>query len=463
MSSTDGLKDMTRAILTLLAAVVALPCYAGRLDNSGPALALTNVTMQTLVRQVGRSVVQIVVSGYQPADDEGAGMALMRSRSIGSGAVIAHDGFVVTNAHVVAGAARIDVVLPDADVDETPLGHRGGRTMSARLIGVAPEIDLALLKIEADLPPLTIADPKSLKQGELVLAFGSPDGLRNSVSMGLVSAVARQMQPTNPIAYVQTDAAINPGNSGGPLVNVDGDLVGLNTFIHTQSGGSEGLGFALPGAVVTLAIPQLREFGHLHHAALGVSLQNITPLMSEGLKLPFDSGLIIADVATSGPASDAGLQPGDVITTLDGRDVQQLSFDDLYRYTFGLHDGQEVAVSVTRGGQTRSTRLRAAMPAHVCQRPSTLDIDAAIVEPLGIVGENVDEPGHVGVAVMARLAGSSTVDAAIASGDVIRTMNGEPITSIVALRDAMARVERGHAVVLQVERGGNLSYVSFER
>jgi serine protease Do len=281
--------------------------------------------------------------------------------------------------------------------------------------------------------------------------------------MGLVSAVARQMQPTNPIAYVQTDAAINPGNSGGPLVNVDGDLVGLNTFIHTQSGGSEGLGFALPGAVVALAVPQLRDFGHLHRAALGLSLQNITPLMSEGLNLPFDSGLIIADIAAGGPAASAGLQPGDVITTMDGRDVQQLSFADLYRYLYGLHDGQDVAIGVVRGGQTRAARLHAMTPAHVCERPSLLNIEDAVVEPLGIVGENVEEPGRTGVVVTARLAGTATVEASLESGDVIRAVNGEPTTSVVALRDAMTRIERGHAVVLQVERGGSLSYLSFER
>jgi serine protease Do len=453
-------------MLALVAAAVAIPppAYAGRLDGADGTLALTNTTMQTLVRQVGRSVVQIVVSGYQPAaDDDGAGATLVRVRSIGSGAVIAHDGFIVTNAHVVAGASRIDVLLPDAELDETPLATHGGRTMSARLIGIAPEIDLALVKIDADLPPLTIADPASLKQGELVLAFGSPDGLRNSVSMGLVSAVGRQLEPSSPIAYVQTDAAINPGNSGGPLVNVDGDLVGLNTFIRTQSGGSEGLGFALPGAVLSLAVPQLREFGHLHRAALGLSLQNITPLIREGLQLPYDSGLIIADVAAGGPAAVAGLQSGDVVTMMDNREVQQLSFADLYGYLYGLHDGQEVTVSVVRGGQTRTARLRAMTPAHTCERPSLLEIEDAVVEPLGIVGQNVEEPGRVGVAVTARLSGTSAVDSSVASGDVIRAVNGEPITSVVALRDAMARIERGHAVVLQVERGGTLSYVAFER
>jgi serine protease Do len=354
-------------------------------------------------------------------------------------------------------------VLPDGERQDIALGHRRESTVAADLVGVASELDLALLKIAADLPPLTIAPTESLKQGELVLAFGSPDGLRNSVSMGLVSAIARQLQPTSPIAYVQTDSAINPGNSGGPLVNVNGELVGLNTFIRSQSGGSEGLGFALPGSVIALAVPQLRQFGHLHRATLGMALQPVTPLMQEGLGLDVDAGLIIADVTDGGAASSAGLRPGDIITTLDGRDVQGLSYAELYPYLYALPDEKEVTVGVMRDGKPSVAKLQAKLAAHVCERPSTLDVEDAIVEPLGIIGAGVDDDDGSGVVVTARLAGTSNPDAQLASGDVIRTINGEPVTSVVALRDAMTRIQRGRAVVLQVERGGGLSYVSFER
>ena len=455
---------MNRVTLGILAVFfVATPSSAEKLATAVPALLLTNATMEALVQHVGRSVVQVVVSGYQPASDDGPGAALMRTRSIGSGAVVASDGFIVTNAHVIAGGERIEVVLPDGERDEAPLGRRRGRTVWANLVGVAPELDLALLKIDVDLPPLTIADSKSLRQGELVLAFGSPDGLRNSVSMGLVSAVARQVDPTNPIAYVQTDSAINPGNSGGPLVNVDGDLVGLNTFIRTASGGSEGLAFAIPGAVIALAVPQLREFGHLHRGTLGVAVQSISPLIQEGLGLEVDSGLIIADVTAGGSAAGAGLRPGDIIATLDGRDVQRFSYADLYPYLYALRDGQEVTVGVVRDGTRYTARLKAVLARHDCERPSTLHIDEAIVEPLGIVGIPVDEAAGSGVVVTARLAGAAAGDAQLGSGDIIRTINGEPLTSVVALRDAMARIERGHAVVLQVEHAGSVSYVAFER
>jgi serine protease Do len=454
---------MNRSSLTVLTLLFAAPLYAATPGATIPDLAVTNSTMQALVRQVGHSVVQIVVTGYTPATDEGAGTAVVRSRSIGSGAVIAHDGYIVTNAHVVAGAEHVDVVLPDGDREETPLGHRGGRTVPATLVGVAPEIDLALLKVEADLPPVALADPRSVTQGELVLAFGSPDGLRNSVSMGLVSSVARQVQPSSFIAYVQTDAAINPGNSGGPLVNMNGELVGVNTFIRTESGGSEGLGFALPASVVALALPQLREFGHLHRATLGMSLQTITPLIEEGLSLPVDSGLIIADVVADSPASKAGLGPGDVVITLDGRHVQDFTFAELYPYLYALRDDQEVTVGVVRGGSVKIAHVRAVTAPHDCDRPSMLQVEDAIVESLGIVGANVDAPEHAGVMVTARFAGASAGDTQLGAGDVIHAVNGEPITSVVALRDAMTRIQRGHAVVLQVEREGHLNYVSFER
>jgi serine protease Do len=454
---------MKRFSLTVLALLIAVPCHAQRAAETAPALALTNTTMQTLVRQVGSSVVQVVVTGYQPAADDSGGAALVRARSIGSGAVIAPGGFIVTNAHVVAGAERIEVVLPDGGREETPLGRPGGRSVAADLVGVAPEIDLALLKVDEDLPSLTIADPASVNQGELVLAFGSPDGLRNSVSMGLVSAVARQVQPASPIAYVQTDAAINPGNSGGPLVNMDGRLVGLNTFIRTESGGSEGLGFALPGAVVALAIPQLREYGHLHRATLGMALQNITSLMREGLNLDPDSTLIIADVVADGPASKAGLRPGDVVTALDGRDVQNFTFSELYPYLYALRDGQEVTVGVTRDGKANVAHVEAVTAPHDCERPSLVQIQNAIVEPLGIIGASMRDADHSGVVVTARLAGTSAADPHVESGDLILAVNGTPITSVVSLRDAMGRIDHGHAVVLQVERDGGLTYVSFER
>jgi serine protease Do len=222
--------------------------------------------------------------------------------------------------------------------------------LKARLVGVAVELDLALLSVDATgLPALPWADYDSLRQGELVFAFGSPDGLRDSVTMGIVSAVARQADPDSPLVYIQTDAAINPGNSGGPLVNVDGQIVGLNTFIATASGGSEGLGFALPSAIVSAVYPQLRATGRVRRASIGVAVQTFTPMLAAGLGLSLDSGLLVSDVMPGGPADGAGLRPGDVITAIDGSAVDRFTFSHFYLFLFGVRDGQEIRLTVRRG------------------------------------------------------------------------------------------------------------------
>jgi S1-C subfamily serine protease len=166
---------------------------------------------------------------------------------------------------------------------------------------------------------------------------------------------------------------------------------------------------------------------------------------------------------SDGPASKSGLLPGDVVTTLDGRQVQDFTFAELYPYLYALRDGQQVAIGVTRGSSANVVHVGAVTAEHDCERPSMLQVRDAIVEPLGIIGANVDMPNRSGVVVTARISGTAAVDTQIGSGDVIHAVNGEPVTSVVALKDATTRIERGHAVVLQVERDGHLNYVSFER
>src|SRR5205807_6948369 len=234
-------------------------------------------------------------------------------RAIGSGFVIDPRGYIVTNAHVVKGAQRVQVVLPSANADGSLDAALSTRTIviPARIVGVSSEIDLALIKVDVEkLPALALGTYRKLGQGEIVFAFGSPGGLRNTVTMGVVSAVARQTEPDSPMIYIQTDAPINPGNSGGPLVNVNGEVVGVNTFILSQSGGNEGLGFAIPSSVVNVAYRQLRKFGHLHRAQIGVGLQTITPTLAAALHLPRNYGVVISDVSPDSPAAASGLQIG---------------------------------------------------------------------------------------------------------------------------------------------------------
>jgi serine protease Do len=260
-------------------------------DRSDGALHKLNESVDALIRKVSPSVVQILVAGYGPVEESHGNTSVVigRQKAIGSGFVIDPAGYIITNAHVVSGAQVVQVVLPSGNPDGSLQSLLSTKTniVSARVVGVSREIDLALLKVDnVKLEALAVAPYRNLRQGELVLAFGSPEGLRNTVTLGVVSSVARQTDPDSPMVYIQTDAPINPGNSGGPLVNVDGAVVGVNTFILSQSGGNEGLGFAIPSSVVSVAYQQLRKFGHLHRAQIGIGLQTITPVLAAALNLP---------------------------------------------------------------------------------------------------------------------------------------------------------------------------------
>jgi len=241
-------------------------------------------------------------------------------RGSGSGVILSSDGYIVTNGHVVQGARKVRVRLQGLERHPTATSSEVLGPIEAKLVGVDRQTDLAVLKIDmTGLPALQLADSDTLKQGQVVFAFGSPLGLENSVTMGVVSATARQIDPDNPSIFIQTDAPINPGNSGGPLVDVDGHVVGINTFILTQSGGNEGLGFAIPSNVVRNIYDQIRTEGHVHRGQIGVFLRTISPELVEGLHLPVNHGLLLEDVAPGSPADKAGLKAGDVITSIGGK------------------------------------------------------------------------------------------------------------------------------------------------
>jgi serine protease Do len=271
--------------------------FLGELDSS----------LEALVAKVSPAVVQIVVTGYGPLEDHGHTntAVIVREHAIGSGVIVDPDGYIMTNAHVVEGAQRIRVILPPPPTDSPlePQPVRAKQILDAKLLGTHKASDLALLKVEAsNLPTLTLGSEKRVRQGQLVLAIGSPEGLRDSVTMGVVSSVARQPDPDEPMVYIQTDAAMNPGNSGGPLVDIDGTVVGLNTLMLSTGGGSEGLGFAIPAAIVNFDYQNLRKYGHVQRVAIGARAQNITPTLAEGLGLARSWGTIISDTLPGGMA-----------------------------------------------------------------------------------------------------------------------------------------------------------------
>jgi len=434
-----------------------------------------NISVQALVRRVTPSVVHIMVIGYGPVDSSRGNTSLVlgKQQSVGSGVIIDPDGYIVTNAHVVRGAHRVQVNIPATTTDDSPSGaltNGRGRTMEARVVGADADIDLALLKIEAkSLPAIRLADYNKLRQGEVVFAFGSPEGLQNSVTMGVVSSVARQTDPDSPLVFIQTDAPINPGNSGGPLVNVDGELVGLNTFILTQSGGNEGLGFAIPSATVGFAYPQLRRYGHLHRGAIGLEVQAITPDLAAGLKLPTNWGVIVSDVTPGSPADAAGLKLQDIITSIDGRSVDNLP--SLASLVLMRQGGEKIRLGVLRGAQKLTFDvLVVEVPNDVDRLADLADPDKSLIAKLGIVGVELDPklaatlPGlrvSTGVIVAAKAADPS-VDTSLTTGDVIHAINGVQVETMAALRSALDHLAANAAVVLQIERDGKFMYVSLE-
>jgi serine protease Do len=337
-------------VMCVLALAVSRDAAASDNSTGSDTLHDFDSAIARLVARVAPSVVQVVAIPPKGVEDVFADRASPGAPTIGSGVIVDASGYIVTNEHVVAGADEIDVILPAATTAGAPgFGGATPRMLKARLIGVAPEIDLAVLLVDAPgLSALRWADYDALRQGNLVFAFGSPDGLRGSVTMGIVGAVARQVDPDSPLVYIQTDAAINPGNSGGPLVNVDGDIVGLNTFIASSSGGSEGLGFALPSAIVSAVYPQLREFGRLHRATIGISVQSPAPSLTAAGE-PAASGLVVSRIMPGGPADAAGLRVGDVLTAIDGKAVDRFTYSYLYEFMLGMRPGQQIRLTSRRG------------------------------------------------------------------------------------------------------------------
>ena len=439
------------------------------------ALHQLNASIEALVQRVSPAVVQIIVTGYGSTEQSDRGqtsVVIGRQRAIGSGIIVDPEGYIVTNAHVLNGAEKIEVFVPAQPGSTGKVDANNGlqgKSYQARMVGVTREIDLAVIKIEAHgLPALSLGKPALPAQGEVVFAFGSPEGLRNTVTMGVVSAVARQPDPDSPLVYVQTDTPINPGNSGGPLVNADGNLVGINTFIFSTSGGNQGLGFAIPAGVVAFAYPQLLKYGHIHQPEIGVIVQTITPELAEGLHLQRDFGVIVSDVVPGSPAESAGLKIQDIILSLDGAPTASLP---LFTHSLYMHGaGERVNLQVLRG----SDQVQLQVP--LMERPHKTDNLTDLVDPeknlvrrLGILGIELDLnlaqslPDlriPTGVIVAAKTVGAQQ-EVPLQSGDVIHALNGTTITTLAGLRESLTKLNIGDPVALLIERFGQLQYVSF--
>jgi serine protease Do len=445
--------------------------------KSAPALSTLsqlNADLEALAARVSPAVVQILVTGFGPLKEEDRAQTalIVRQHAVGSGVIVDPTGYIMTNAHVVEGAQRIRIALPipmNERPSQVPVGKR--RILEAKLVGLHKETDLALLKIdETDLPTLPLLSQQRPHVGQLVFAIGSPEGLQNSVTMGVVSALARQPDPNKPLTYIQTDAPINPGNSGGPLVDMNGSVVGINTFILSSGGGSEGLGFAIPARVVDFVYQSLRKHGHVHRVEIGAIAQEITPILAEGLHLPQRWGVIVVDVKPDGPAAAAGLQIQDIILSADDRRIETLPSLSSALYLHRLD--QVVKLEILHGNDKKTLFVPAIE--HRDQMDElfdTINPDNSLIPRLGVLAIDITDDLRsrlgslrisTGVVVVGRAADLIMPDTGLQAGDIIHQLNLTLIDSVATLRTAVGALKTGDAVVLQIERDGGLMYVSFE-
>jgi serine protease Do len=455
------------------AAQVSVPTERAAPPNSVPhGLIALDEDLQALAERVGPSVVTIEVSGLAAVQDSNTRQTayIAKERGIGSGIVVDPSGYILTNAHVVEHATSVSVLVfrhrsrQAGDMEDT-------ERFAAKILGRDVLTDIALLKVEAtDLPALKLTDSDQVHVGQLVLAFGSPLGLENTVTLGVISATQRQLNSSTPVVYLQTDAAINPGNSGGPLVDIRGDVIGMNTMIASQSGGSEGVGFSIPSNIIRFVYDQLRKRGHVRRGAIGILAGEITPTLANGLGLTRQSGIILEDVLPDSSAGRAGLRPGDIVLTVDGKSFQDSRV--LSAWFFQKKVGDIVAFTIQRGSEALSVNVpvteRARDPESILDPTQS---EGNIIPKLGIVGIQVTasvaqlipptrSPG--GILVTALTAGGNASLIGLQPGDVLHFLNRTPLDSLETLRKVLAELKPMDPVVLSIERDEQLNYVAFD-
>jgi serine protease Do len=396
--------------------------------------------LQNLSHSIEPSVVKIYAVGLAPVSEDNQQTSfLTQQRMVGSGAIMDAHGYILTNAHVVQHARSLSVLVSDVS-------------------GAAPASDLKF------------GDSDRTHPGELVLAFGSPLGLQDSVSLGVVSAVNRQLDPDSPLVYIQTDAAINPGNSGGPLVDMQGDLVGINSMIESHSGGNEGVGFSIPSNTAKIVYEQLIKYGHARRGSIGIYPTNLTPTLAKGLGLERNSGVLIEDLLPDSPAAKAGLKIGDILTTLNEKpllDTRQLAVQ-----MFRQRPGDVVRLGVLRGTDINTVALT--VTENKRDAASLIDpskADDYVVPRLGVLavpiqGELAQSIGPQretgGLLVVARTFGTSSAEVDLKVGDILYYADRTKLDSLDTLKNFMLSLKPGDSAVLQIERNALLSFVPFK-
>lgn len=382
-----------------------------------------------------------------------------RERSLGSGVIVSPDGYIITNNHVVAGADEISVSLPDK------------REFKGKIIGTDPRSDVAVIKIDAsDLPSVTWGDSDKLRPGELVMAVGSPFGLTRTVTVGIVSALGRaNVGITDYEDFIQTDAAINPGNSGGPLVNMEGQLVGINTAIFSRTGGYQGIGFAVPSSMAKQVMDSLIKTGKVVRGWLGVSVQDLTPELAKQFGVPDVKGALIGEVVEGSPAMKAGLKQGDVVVGYGGKQVDDSGH--LRNMVAATPVGRKVEFDIIRDKKKETLtvaigelpkEMAGAEGGEVSVQNSVLagvkvvPLTAELREKLGL------DKSVTGVVVSSVEPGSTAEDAGLAAGDVIASINRQEVKNVDDYNKLASGLERDEPVLLLINRKGSMLWMSIE-
>jgi serine protease Do len=457
-------------LMLAMACLLGLSALQNRVGGSVHAQGLPP-SFAAVAKQVQGAVVNInteqtVQGGQDPfsrffgfGGDEGS----RTQRSLGSGFVVDPAGLVLTNNHVVEHATRIRVRI------------NSGRQMDATVVGTDPQTDLAVLRVKTSdsLPALKLAAADDTQVGDWVLAFGSPFGLEHTMTAGIISAKGRVIGAGPYDNFLQTDAAINPGNSGGPLVNLRGEAVGINTIIYSQSGGFEGVGFAIPAVLAQGIYHQLVTSGKVTRGWLGVSTQELTPELAKAFSVPAGRGVVVAQVEPGSPAASAGLRTGDILLEYNGQPVN--SMRDLSLAVAAtragtpskltvLRQGQQVALSVRVGerpqvAEERDRELpRAAGTGE--QQPGKLGVSIANVTP--DVAQELGLSSNEGALITEVRPGGPAENAGLRPGDVIREMNRTAVRSAADVSAGMRNARGGSTVLLRVERQGSALYVAVE-
>ncbi|MDQ0624287.1 MAG: DegQ family serine endoprotease [Paraburkholderia graminis] len=442
------------------AAKTGIPDFSGLVETYGPAVV--NISAKHVVKRAalrgngGNGGNQLPIDPSDPfyqfykhffggmpgmQGGDGGDVPDQPSASLGSGFIVSSDGYILTNAHVVDGANVVTVKLTDK------------REFKAKVVGADKQSDVAVLKIDAgNLPTVKIGDPRQSKVGQWVVAIGSPYGFDNTVTSGIISAKSRSLPNENYTPFIQTDVPVNPGNSGGPLFNLQGEVIGINSMIYSQTGGFQGLSFAIPINEAIKVKDDIVKTGHVSRGRLGVAVQGMNQTLANSFGMQKPQGALVSSVDPGGPAAKAGLQPGDVILSVNGEQVTDSSA--LPSQIAGLAPGSTAAVQVWRDKGTKDLKVTIGSLSDSKVGSDKADQPTQLQGRLGVAVRPLTPEEKSSAAIshglLVQQSGGAAESAGIQPGDVILAVNGRPVASVDQLKQMVAGA--GNSIALLIQR-----------